>query len=223
MNVLLLEDDPLIARSLQHMLLEFGNVLVAHTVESAFSVLDENCIDIALIDRILPDGDGIEVLTYLHQNSPQCRTLVVSGLSSLSERLRGWHVGADDYIAKPFSREEVRLRVKRLTLLQKETSLVWEDYADLHFNPNTGQASHQGRPLHFRPKEFALFLALWRHKEHTLTREELHAAVWGASQGPMRVTLDVYIRRIRIILKLTHVRIKTTHRIGYMLTTQIDM
>lgn len=222
MNVLLVEDDPLIYPSLEHMLAEFGRVSVATTIESALTIIDTTIVEMALIDRCLPDGDGLEVLEYLQTTNPYSKSLLITNLSSLPDRLEGWRKGADDYIAKPFAREELRLRVSRLTILQKESLLHWETFGDIRFNPSTGEAWHQQNMLHFRPKEFQLFLMLWRHKGHILSRDELITSVWGCSVGPTRATLDVYIRRTRIVLKHTKVRIGTSHGIGYFLKSEMS-
>ncbi len=220
MHILLLEDDSLVRTSLQGMLSEFGRTLVASSLHEAYELLEKHPVEIALIDRRLPDGDGTELVEYLRDVSPSTKSLLITNLSGLPDRLQGWKAGADDYIPKPFSREEVRLRVARLLKLRKETAQQWKKYGELRFNLDTDEIIFRNQPLPIRPKEFAIFTELWRSREHTISKEQLIERVWGSAERPNIQSLDVYLRRLRMKLRNTAVSIITVHSVGYRLTEE---
>lgn len=220
MHILLLEDDSLIRTSLQGMLAEFGRIHPAASLQEAYAILDKRSVELALIDRRLPDGDGTELVEYLQDASPTTKSLLITGLSGLPDRLKGWRAGADDYIAKPFSREEVRLRVARLLRLHKEAANQWVECGELRFNVLSGEVSFKNKPISLRPKEFAILVALWRNREHTVTKDILITQVWGTIDRPNKQSVDVYLRRLRMKLRNTSVSITTIHSYGYMLTVE---
>lgn len=202
------------------MLAEFGRILVASSLQHAYELLEKHVVEIALIDRRLPDGDGTELVEYLRDVSPSTKSLLLTSLSGLPDRLQGWRAGADDYIPKPFSREEVRLRVARLLKLHKEEGQQWSQYGELRFNLATGEVIFREQVLPIRPKEFAIFAELWRSREHTISKEQLIERVWGTAERPNIQSLDVYLRRLRMKLRNTAVAIVTVHSFGYRLTEE---
>lgn len=220
MHILLLEDDSLVRSSLCGVLTEFGRVHPVTSLHEAYEALTTHNMGIALVDRKLPDGDGLELVQHLHDHSPHTKTVLVTSLADLSSRLHGWRSGADDYIAKPFSREEVRLRVARLTKLHKETSSEWETFGALTFNKNNGDVFYGSKPIYLRPKEFEIFIVLWRNRGKTTTKQQLVNSVWGLTDQPNPATLGVYVRRLRMSLRPTGVLVTTVHRHGYMLSAE---
>lgn len=217
MHILLLEDDSLIRSSLTGVLAEFGHVHPVKSLRDAYETLESRNIDIALIDRRLPDGDGTELVEHLQAHCPHTKSILVTSMAGLPDRLEGWRMGADDYIAKPFSREEVRLRVMRLTRLNREAGVQWERFGGLRFNKLTGDAFVGKMPLYLRPKEFAIFLLLWRNRDHIVAKQHLVQTVWGLSDHPNPSTIGVYVRRLRMNLKPAGLTIQTFHRHGYKL------
>lgn len=220
MHILLLEDDSLVRNSLQGVLTEFGRVHPAASLQEAYNAVTAHNITIALVDRRLPDGDGVELVQHLRDHSPHTKTLLVTSLADLSSRLDGWRSGADDYIAKPFSREEVRLRIARLTRLSKEASAEWETFGRLRFNKSNGDMLCGTQPLYLRPKEFEIFVVLWRNRGKTTTKQQLVNSVWGLTDQPNPATLGVYVRRLRMRLRPTGVLVTTVHRHGYALSVE---
>lgn len=217
MKILVVEDNLLISQSLSKITAEFGKTFQASSLDQAEELLDHHFFEIILLDRHLPDGDGLNLLDDIKQFSPKSKVLIVTELGDIQHRLQGWQLGSDDYICKPFVREEVKLRIKRLINLEKKNSNNWQKIGDLKFNQNNGELYTPKGPAPLRPKEFLLFVTLWRFRGHTVTKSQLIDNVWGTQTSPSFTTLDVYIRRIRMHLQSSIVKIVTTRGFGYSL------
>jgi two-component system phosphate regulon response regulator PhoB len=216
-HILLAENDTSLSQTLYSLLHKRGfAVSCVSDLASAYEVLDRKACDLLIVDRMLDDGDGLDLISYLKEVSSYSHLLCLSQLSSAQEKIKGLAKGADDYLAKPFDTEELLLRVDRLMGKQKlknEAELV---VGEVHLFPETGVLITPSITSQLRRREAQLLSCLFRYQNRTLSRDNLIEMVWkGTSEIPTYTTLDVYIRRIRIALGASKHVIKTMRGFGY--------
>lgn len=219
-HILLAENDKSLSQTLYTLLHQKGfSVSCVSDLESAYEVMDSKACDLIIIDRLLDDGDGIELVSYAREVSSYSHLLCLSQLDSGKEKIHGLAKGADDYLAKPFDTEELMLRVERLLAKQKlknDRELV---VGAVHLFPETGQVLTPQGKVQLRRRESQLLSCLFRYQNRTLSRDNLIDMVWkGTSSIPSYTTLDVYIRRIRVALGASKDIIQTVRGFGYKAT-----
>jgi two-component system, OmpR family, response regulator len=218
-NLLLVEDDASIARQLLSHFQKAWNITWAATSDEAYAAIDRTRFDIAVLDRMLPDGDGVDIAAYLYDVSYATRVLMLSQRSAVVDRIEGLEHGADDYLAKPFSLPELKLKLHILHRHSKHRMLETYTGSCFTFTFETGRLEFgDGRATQLRKKEALILTCLIRHKHALITREALIADVWGGTELPTQTTLDVYIRRIRILLHPFGDCIQTRRGYGYIFT-----
>lgn len=200
MTILLVEDDVAIVDFLSRGLEAEGyGVRVART--GAEAAIEARAPDLALVilDLMLPDGDGRELCRELRAGGVQTPILMLTALASLEDKIAGLRMGADDYLTKPFSFEELLARIEALLrrsqgLEPRQTSLR---VADLVLDRATLEVRRADRPVTLTAKELALLECLMTAQGRVLSRARILARVWGRSSDPLTNVVDVYIRRLR--------------------------
>ena len=208
--VYLLEDDKNIGE-LVRCALEMSNVTVEcfETVAAFCGAVEEQPPAVAIMDIMLPDGNGLDVLPKLKQKYPSMGVIMLSALGQETDKVRGLNLGADDYIAKPFGVLELTARVNALLRrAQGHASLV---RGDLALDEETMTATLRGEKLELNNKEFNLLKYLMQKEGKALTREAILNAVWGYDEGETR-TVDNHVSRLR---KLGIDYIETVFGVGY--------
>ncbi len=221
MNILLVEDDPSLANYVAAGFKERGaHVTYAATGTAGLGLAEKGDFDTLIIDRMLPELDGMSIVERLRKSEDTTPILILSALSSASERVEGLKIGADDYLGKPFDFEELYIRVealiRRRNLDQPVTHLrVGELEIDLLRN----EASRSGQKLVLQPREFRLLEYLMRHAEQVVTRTMLLQNVWDYHFDPQTNVIDVHISRLRqkIDKDFDSSMLKTVRGSGYML------
>lgn len=217
-NILIVEND----KSLQKMIAEYFRAKNYHcetseTVEDACDKLEAKDYDLIILDRILDDGDGIEVVEYINDFNYKTRVIILSEKSKVDEKIAGLENGADDYLAKPFSISELYLRVKNLLDKQKVKQTKSITIGNVKIFPKSGEVIINEKRLTMRKKEMQILACLFKHKNQVVSRKMIIDDVWsGGADIPTHTTLDVYIRRIRIFLQSEKRLIKTIRGFGYM-------
>ncbi len=199
-RILLVEDDPRIVSFIRRGLEAEGHVIeAADTAVRGLNLARENDYPLVILDRMLPDMDGIEICRQLRQERVDSRILMLTAKDALSDKVGGLHAGADDYLTKPFSFDEFVARVEALlrrgTGMERHSSRL--QVADLTLDPATRQVERSGRPIALTPKEYALLRCLMESPEVVLSRAQLLNNVWGLSFDPGTKVVDVYIRYLR--------------------------
>jgi len=221
-RILVVEDHPktaaLIARGLRE---QTYSVDVAASGEEALWLGREHRYDAVLLDVMLPDQDGFTVLEELRQAECWAPVVMVTARSSVEDRIRGLDGGADDYLVKPFSFEELLARVRAVARrghVPRPTALV---VGDLVIDPATHAVSRAAAPIHLTPKEFALLEYLARRADEVVPRRELLEACWDFAFSGDPNVLDVFIRTLRLKVDRPFGcrSIKTVRGIGYRLDT----
>src|SRR5690606_29979364 len=198
MRVLLVEDEKDMAAVLTASLSRHDIVVDhARTLEIAEEASRSGVHDAVLLDRTLPDGDGLSLIPMLRRERPGVPVIVLSALGSPDHRVAGLDHGADDYLAKPFSTDELlaRLRAVMRRPAQLGESLV--TVGNLQFNLTQRQAEIDGQPLDLTRRELLALEILVRRTGRTVSRSALEEAVYGYDDEIASNSLDAHISRLR--------------------------
>lgn len=210
-KVFILEDDGSIS-GLVKVALEM-NGLTCKTFYTVKSFIDEVSVDqpdIALLDIMLPDGSGLDALGYVKTRYPQVGCIMLSALSKEEDKVNGLNLGADDYVAKPFSVLELTARVNaRLRSVHRPSVLKAKN---ITLNVETFDCTIDGKPVTLNRKEFELLKEFMQNEGKVLSREKLLSSVWGYDSGETR-TLDNHVARLRKL----GIEIETVFGVGYRL------
>lgn len=217
-SVLIVEDDLYLAKTLQsHLQSKHVSTHLATTLAAARRNMAQFKYEVMILDRSLPDGDGLDLRSELPIT---VRCLVMSRLTGLEARLSGWRQGVDDYLEKPFCLEEWWWRVKRLLETEKHPQPTYYQLAETTFYPALGQLRSAHKTAQLRRKETAILQLLCQRQGHLVTRDELIDRLWPTeSAGPAYSTIDVYMRRLRLSLGETGNYLHTVRGFGYILKT----
>jgi two-component system OmpR family response regulator len=218
-RVLIAEDDAatrdLLERGLREEL--FGVEAVADAT-GAEERATAGGFDAIILDLMLPDLDGFSLCRRLRTRGIDTPILVLTGRHSLSDRVRGLDLGADDYMAKPFAFEELLARLRAVTRRgrsrQLEATLA---YGPIEIDPYRRIATVKGEPMLLSDTEFRLLRYLLMRADELVTREELGMHVWDAEPGASNV-IDVYIGYLRRKLGPARALLRTVRRVGYTLS-----
>jgi two-component system OmpR family response regulator len=153
--------------------------------------------DLVVLDVILPGLDGFAVCSALRERRFTAPILMLTALDDVRDRITGLDRGADDYLAKPFSMDELRARVRALGRRRLEDRTPRIDVGDLKLDPATLGVWRAGRPIHLTAREFALLELLARHPGQIFARERLIDALWDADFAAESNIVEVYIRSLR--------------------------
>ncbi|MBU0978426.1 MAG: response regulator transcription factor [Patescibacteria group bacterium] len=220
-NLLLVENDSPLAHSICQSLAQPDiSIYTVASLSAAYDLLEKMPFRLAIIDRILDDGDGMELVEYLTQDAPDISVLVISQKSAQIERIKGMRAGAIDYLTKPLEIEELRLKIKKLLRLRLQNPTNVIKLGQLNLDLNSGILTFGAESKQLRKRETELLTCLMAHPNQVMSRDQLITHVWGSlSDQPLYSTLDVYIRRIRIKLGAISSTLKTIRGFGYMLKT----
>lgn len=210
-KVFILEDDlsicGLIKVALEMNGLEFK---AFSTLKSFTDALNDEQPDVALLDIMLPDGSGLDALKFIKDKYPEVSCIMLSALSKEEDKVNGLNMGADDYIAKPFSVLELTARVNaRLRGKQRQTVIA---VGNVTLNTETFACEIDGEAVALNRKEFELLKYFMKNHGKVLSRERLLTEVWGYDSGETR-TLDNHVARLRKL----GVKIETVFGVGYKL------
>src|ERR1700735_3118158 len=198
MRVLLIEDDRATAQSIELMLKsESFNVYTTDLGEEGIDLGKIYDYDIILLDLNLPDMSGFEVLRSLRISKVKTPTLILSGLGGIEDKVKGFGVGADDYMTKPFHRDELVARIHAIVRRSKghAQSVIQTD--DLVVNLDTKTSEVNGARVHLTGKEYAMLELLSLRKGMTLTKEMFLNHLYGGMDEPGLTIIDVFICKLR--------------------------
>jgi DNA-binding response OmpR family regulator len=199
-TILIVEDEPSIAEVVNLYLRRAGfQTVLAADGDAALEALEQATPDLVVLDIMLPHVDGLAITRWIRDRG-DTPIIIVSSRREESDRIAGLELGADDYVVKPFSPQELVSRVRAVLRrvhqgeAQAEAPLT---FGDLSIEPSTMLVSVRGREVSLTAKEFELLVHFARHPRHVLSRDQLLEAVWGRSAYIDPSTVTVHIRRLR--------------------------
>ncbi len=221
-RILVVEDDPIIRQTVSYSLRRSGfDVVASGDGIEGLELADSQHPDLILLDLMLPGLDGYRFAEEVRRTNDEVAIIMVTALDGGRDTIRGLDAGADDYVSKPFSMDELLARI-RANLRRVRERAVLEDEGpitagDLVLEPSQLRATIAGEPIKLRLKEFQLLLALARNNGQLMSRERLARDVWGYEFLPSSRTIDVHIRRLRQALEEHSAfrYIQTVHGVGY--------
>ncbi|MBL1436305.1 MAG: response regulator transcription factor [Rhodobacteraceae bacterium] len=198
MRILLVEDDPMTSKSIELMLANANlNVYATDLGEEGIDLAKLYDYDLILLDINLPDMNGHEVLRQLRLAKIDTPILILSGMDDTENKIKGFGFGADDYMTKPFHREELVARIHAIVRRSKghAQSLISTGNVVVNLDAKTVEAN--GRPVHLTGKEYQMFELLSLRKGTTLTKEMFLNHLYGGMDEPELKIIDVFICKLR--------------------------
>ncbi|MET1026747.1 MAG: response regulator transcription factor CtrA [Dongiaceae bacterium] len=198
MRVLLVEDDSNTAQSIELILKSEGYIVDSTDLgEDGLEIGKLYDYDIIILDLMLPDIDGYEVLRRLRSARVNTPILILSGLNELDSKIKGLGFGADDYLTKPFDRRELLARIQAIVRRSKGHSDSLIQTGKLNVNLDTRTVEVEGQPLHLTGKEYGILELLSLRKGTTLTKEMFLNHLYGGMDEPELKIIDVFVCKLR--------------------------
>ena len=220
MRILLVEDEPRLAESLRKVL-ERERFIVDHAsrVASAREASKLGTFDLVLLDRSLPDGEGLSLLPSLRADNPGIHVIVLSARNGVNDRVAGLDGGADDYLTKPFSIDEMLARIRAVFRRPAKLARATIRAGSLVFDLAYEEVEVDGARIDLPRRELRVLAALIKRRGRTVQREALENAVFGFDDEIQSNTLDSHISRLRRRLTAAGARIEihAIRGVGYLL------
>jgi len=221
-RILVVEDDPIIGQTVEYALRRAGfDATLCQDGAEALEAAREEAPDLILLDIMLPGMDGYAFAERFRRLDKETAIIMVTALDQERDKVRGLDAGADDYITKPFSMEELLARVRANLRRAREREVLSSSEpiltGDLVIEPSELRVSVAGQPARLRLKEFQLLVALAGNEGSLQTRQKLAQHVWGYEFLPSSRTIDVHIRRLRQAIEdpSEYYYVHTVHGMGY--------
>jgi len=219
-RILLVEDHERLARLICTGLSGAGIATdLVSRIDAAWSAVQQMSYGALILDRGLPDGDGLVLLQRLRSAGLRIPCLVLTARDALHDRIEGLEAGADDYLPKPFAMDEMVARVRALLRRPVAFRPLAPSHGDLTLHPDSGILSCGDQSQTLAPAELQIMLLLLHKHEDIVRRGALEAAAWGLSDAVTPNALDVALHRIRrkLLAIGSHLRIVNIRGLGYAL------
>lgn len=198
MRLLLVEDEPEMVLALQSALRRHDMIADhAGSVHAAYAMIEAGRYDVVILDRGLPDGDGLSLIPKLRARKCQIPVIVLTARGRLAERVAGLDGGADDYLAKPFAFEELLARLRAVMRRPDDLHPMVVRLGRLTLNLDHREAHIEGMRLELPRRELLVLESLMRRAGRMVTRESLMESVFGMSDEVQSNTLDSHVSRLR--------------------------
>lgn len=224
MRVLVVEDEPKMAALVKRVLVAERHVVdVAPDGFSAMALAETGPHDVIILDRGLPDIDGVTVMRLLKAKGVTSPVLMLTALGSVDDRVAGLDAGADDYLAKPFAFSELLARIRALGRRPVPASDARLSAGDIVLDELRHVAQVGEQTVDLSAREFALLGFFIRHANQVVTRQQILDQVWGAEPDVYSNVVDLYVSYLRRKLgELDRAdRLKTVRGVGYSLKTEV--
>lgn len=219
-HILLVEDEVKLARFVELELNSEGyQVSVAHDGMTGLTLARESSLDLAILDWMLPGISGLEICRRLRATGSSMPVILLTARDEVSDRVAGLDAGADDYVVKPFSIEELLARIRAHLRRTQEIDEDLLQFEDLSLNRRTREVFRGKRGIELTAKEFDLLEYLLSHPRQVFTRDQILEKVWGYDFMGDSNIIEVYIRYLRLKLEENNEKrlIYTVRGVGYAL------
>ena len=225
MKILIIEDDNSLRELMQKALADEHHIVEAvANAKSAMMKADIYDYDCILLDIMLPDGNGLDVLRQLKASRKQAGVIIISAKDSLDDKVTGLDLGADDYLTKPFHIAELSARVKSLFRRKQQNGEHFIECGNVRILPDTRQVAIDGKPVELLKKEFDILQFFMTRPNRAVSKSALAEAVWGdyIDQADNYDFVYAQMKNLRKRLAETNasLEIKTVHGYGYKLEVQ---
>lgn len=214
MRILIAEDDMSQAESIKAWLEMDGySVDWVERGDHAILAIEQHDYDCILLDRGLPKASGDKVLATIRNRQQNTPVIFITAKDSITDRVEGLDIGANDYLVKPFSLEELSARVRAQLRSQQKSVGQTLKFANLQLDPQAKSLKQDGQTVNLTAKEYQILYKLMQHPEHTVTREQLEESLYAWGDEIESNAVEVYIYQIR--KKIGAQLIKTIRGLGY--------
>lgn len=217
-KILYAEDDKTIAFLIQDSLEAYYEIEHYSDGKSALEAFDCKDFDICLLDIMMPEMNGFDLAEKIRSKNTEIPIIFISAKALKEDRIKGLKIGADDYLVKPFSIEELILKIEVFLKRSKKTESSSPKYkiGKYHFDPKNYTLQDSGNTTTLTQRESELLLYFIRHKNSVLKRQEILKAIWGDDDYFMGRSLDVFISRLRkVFANEENIVIENIHGIGF--------
>lgn len=219
-NLLIVEDEATLSDNIKEILSDLGEITQIYDGEEGLFEAETGVYDLILLDLMLPGKNGYEILAELRKKNIQTPVLILTAKDGLEDKINGFQKGADDYLTKPFYREELIMRVK--ALLKRSLALFSENqivYKNITCNLATKEVTIDDEILSIQGKEFDLLVYFIQNKGVILTKEQIFDRIWGFDSDTTITVVEVYMSHLRKHLKPSGADqlFKTLRNVGYIL------
>ncbi len=200
MKILIVDDEYALLEQLKKSLERLRyNVETAIDGEKALDRLFDNPFDLVILDIMLPKIDGLSVLKEMRKGGIETPVLMLTAKSGASDKVQGLDLGADDYLAKPFSSDELMARIRALLRRSGSQATTVLEARGLELDTASREVTRGGRPVELTPREFSILEFLLYNKNRVVSRFSLAEHVWGDDFDPFNMSnfMDVHIKNLR--------------------------
>lgn len=224
MKILIVEDDRILSDTIKQCICEIYHIEQAFDGYDGFMMANENIYDVILLDLMLPEMSGYDVLKKLRENKIYTPVLILTAKDGLEDKLKGFKYGADDYLVKPFERQEL---IARLEAIIRRTSGNYKEdcleFREIRMNLKNRKVFIEDEEILLQGKQFEILEYLIHCKNTIITKEQIFEKIWGFNSETTTTVVEVYTSGLRKVLKEfgKDKYIKTIRGVGYMLTDSI--
>lgn len=225
MNILIVEDEKRLADALSHILLEHKNIVdVVHDGSDGLAYAESGIYDCIILDVMLPSMNGFDVCLELRRKKIMTPVLMLTAKDTITDKVRGLDAGADDYMTKPFSPEELLARLRVLTRRRGEVILDEMTHKDvtLHLDSSTLSCSMSGKSIHLNFKECEMLKAFMSKPNVIISKQDLIVRIWGYDSDAGDNNVEAYVSFLRKKLAFvgSQLEIQSIKKLGYKLSTK---
>ncbi|MEQ9764059.1 response regulator transcription factor [Streptococcus jiangjianxini] len=218
-KLLLVEDDLSLSNSVFDFLDDFADVMQVFDGEEGLYEAESGVYDLILLDLMLPEKNGFQVLKELREKGITTPVLIMTAKESLDDKGHGFELGADDYLTKPFYLEELKMRIQALLKRSGKLTNNTIIYGDLKVDTSINSVTVNGNNVELLGKEFELLLYFLQNQNVILPKTQIFDRLWGFDSDTTISVVEVYVSKIRKKLKGTSFaeNLQTLRSVGYIL------
>lgn len=220
MNIIVIEDEKNLADAIVRILSDAHyHAEAVYDGTTGYRALASNLYDAAIVDRMLPGKDGVDLIRELRHNSNSMPVLMLTARTSTTDKVEGLDAGADDYMTKPFEADELLARLRALTRRQGDVMLDQVSFADFTLDLTTHDLTCKNHTVHLSGKEFEVLKMLLNSPSRVVSKQDLLTYVWGVTSATNENSVEAYVSFLRKKLMYVHsrVQITTLRMLGYRL------
>ncbi|MCR5493168.1 MULTISPECIES: response regulator transcription factor [Streptococcus] len=218
-KILLVEDDLSLSNSIFDFLDDFADVMQVFDGAEGLYEAESGVYDLILLDLMLPEKDGFQVLKELREKGISTPVLIMTAKESLDDKGHGFELGADDYLTKPFYLEELKMRIQALLKRSGKFNNNTLSYHELTADTSTNTTTVNGEKVELLGKEFDLLVYFLQNQNVILPKSQIFDRIWGFDSDTTISVVEVYVSKIRKKLKGTSFadNLQTLRSVGYIL------